>query len=256
MKSSTFLLIFICHFFCSSSLGQSDNSNAAPGISFSKIIDGKMIKINNSSVIKDSLGTQINFDKWFSQLMTGEYDVKLLPLAEGQEQAFLIYKKTPEEIEKFKRMMEQNKTSNTNSLISGLPIGDFKIQDINGAVYTNDNLKGKTVLINFWFIACAPCIKEIPELNELKGKFNKKDVIFLAVNNSDSKESIEKYLLKKKFDYLHIAREQASSLYFIESINAFPSYIVLDKNGIIRHIASGYSDTRISQIEKIIENAL
>ena len=54
------------------------------------------------------------------------------------------------------------------------------IQDTTGQGYRFDQLSGKTVVINYWAIWCAPCIKEIPELAAL-GE-NHDDIEVFGVN--------------------------------------------------------------------------
>lgn len=38
--------------------------------------------------------------------------------------------------------------------------------------------KDKIVLMNFWFIGCYPCIREIPELNKIAAEFKDKIVFY------------------------------------------------------------------------------
>ncbi|MGK0324190.1 MAG: thiol-disulfide isomerase/thioredoxin, partial [Psychroserpens sp.] len=63
------------------------------------------------------------------------------------------------------------------------------LEDIEGNSHTLESLKGKVVVINFWFINCKPCVAEIPDLNKLKAKFNNKDAVFVAIA-LDSKPSL------------------------------------------------------------------
>src|SRR5437868_14097736 len=63
--------------------------------------------------------------------------------------------------------------------------------------WTNKDLLGKTVYINFWFSACFPCMKEMPDVNELYEKF-KNDTNFALVSITD--EGPDKIaLIKEKF---------------------------------------------------------
>lgn len=54
------------------------------------------------------------------------------------------------------------------------------IHDTNGVGYRFDDMLGKTVVINYWAVWCAPCIKEIPELVAL-GE-NHDDIEVFGVN--------------------------------------------------------------------------
>ena len=54
------------------------------------------------------------------------------------------------------------------------------IRDTNGQGYRFDDLLGKTLVINYWAVWCAPCVKEIPELVKLAE--NHDDVLVFGVN--------------------------------------------------------------------------
>ena len=64
--------------------------------------------------------------------------------------------------------------------------GDHDSQKSSGGATTAaefdiDNYQGKWVLINYWAEWCAPCIKEIPELNKLDAE-HAADLDVIAVN--------------------------------------------------------------------------
>ena len=73
----------------------------------------------------------------------------------------------------------------------------FSMRDINDSEKTISSSENKILLLNFWATWCAPCIKEIPELIELKKKFkNNVEVYFLSVD-SNVKKTVPKFLKKK-----------------------------------------------------------
>jgi len=116
-------------------------------------------------------------------------------------------------------------------------IGQFHLTDLNNKTWDLSKLKGKVIVINFWFIACDPCRREMPELNNLVSANVKNDIVFLALS-PDDKKAIGTFLKKRKFDYNIIP----SSLDYISSlnINSFPTHLVIDKQGIIREVFVGY----------------
>ncbi|MBK8086975.1 MAG: TlpA family protein disulfide reductase [Chitinophagaceae bacterium] len=69
-----------------------------------------------------------------------------------------------------------------------------------GRKYSLNDLKGKVVVINFWFINCAPCKAEIPQLNKLVKEFNQDEVVFIAVA-LDSYSELKDFLKTTPFDY-------------------------------------------------------
>jgi thiol-disulfide isomerase/thioredoxin len=124
-----------------------------------------------------------------------------------------------------------------NSLLDK-SLKSFQLTDINNRKWNSKELKGKIVVINFWFTACKPCIQEMPHLNQLVAD-NKDSVVFLAPAPENS-EQIKKFLKRYSFDYNIIP----SSLDYITSLNIenFPTHLVVDKEGIIRQVFIGYAD--------------
>lgn len=90
-------------------------------------------------------------------------------------------------------------------------------------------LKGKVVVLNFWFIGCASCRAHQPKLNELKAKFaDRDDVIFLAVT-ADPAGDVRKYIEKEKFDFPQLT--DAEQLLKTFRFSGYPKNIVISRQG-------------------------
>ena len=79
---------------------------------------------------------------------------------------------------RFSWIMKVIKSDNRNrtKLVPMLRI--FAAVDMNGNSYSLGILKGKVVVINFWFVECKPCVIEMPELNEIVEKYKSEEVVF------------------------------------------------------------------------------
>lgn len=55
-----------------------------------------------------------------------------------------------------------------------------------GKTVTAESLRGKPVLLNFWYAGCAPCRAEAPDLQKLSEEFKDK-IAFYGVNVRDEK---------------------------------------------------------------------
>jgi thiol-disulfide isomerase/thioredoxin len=78
--------------------------------------------------------------------------------------------------------MKRRKPAESEQFHLGDDFKPFNERDINNENLTLKKMKGKVFVINFWFIGCPPCCKEIPELNTLVDHYkDNKDVVFIAI---------------------------------------------------------------------------
>lgn len=107
---------------------------------------------------------------------------------------------------------------------------------ISGKIFGTQELKGKVVVLNFWYTNCPPCLKEIPELNNLVEEYKGKDVVFLGLA-TDYKQSIEEFLKEKPFKYEIIPSAMQFTFRFLQPDEKgtfetkFPTHIVIDRTG-------------------------
>jgi len=111
----------------------------------------------------------------------------------------------------------------------------FEFVDLEGKTLNSDELIGKVVLINFWFTRCAPCIEEMPYLDQIKEAYEKEGVVFISMAPEELPR-IEYFLEKHDFSFRHIPDADA----FLKKFGVgFPKNILIDKEGVIRYIDSG-----------------
>ena len=137
------------------------------------------------------------------------------------------------------RAIQQIKMDTFKNALLNKPIGTFHLKDLNNKKWDSKELKGKTVVINFWFTACRPCIMEMVYLNKLVAENKDSAVVFIAPA-PENEVQIKKFLKKYSFDYNIIP----SSIDYINAlgIENFPTHLVIDKEGIIRQVFIGYGD--------------
>ena len=114
-----------------------------------------------------------------------------------------------------------------------LPEGDLNMLD--GSVKSFKDFEGKMLVLNFWYIACSPCILEMPYLNQLVQKYQNEDIEFLALS-FDSIPDIKNFLSRNEFNYIHGSIDR-NFMYQFTPVS--PGHFIVDKNGIIREILIG-----------------
>lgn len=111
----------------------------------------------------------------------------------------------------------------------GMRIPEFAVQTLDRKTINTADLKGKVVVLNFWFIGCPVCLAHKPKLNELAGRFtDQDDVVFLAMTG-DSTAAVRKYLDKERFDYQQTANVKSTMDLF--TFVGYPKNIVVSRTG-------------------------
>ena len=132
----------------------------------------------------------------------------------------------------------------------------FSIKDIYDNETTISNSENKILLFNFWATWCAPCIKEIPELIELKERFkNSLEVYFVSVD-FNVKKTVPKFLKKNKLENLPIFNDEKLKISNKFGVKVMPTTVIINKN--FEEIAQvkGYVDWLSPQYINFIEKLL
>jgi len=129
----------------------------------------------------------------------------------------------------------------------------FNLTDINGNHYRLDELKGKVVVMNYWFSACRPCVMEMPELNKLVEKYKGQDVVFIGLTYH-VKANIERFLQRFEFNYNLIPESQIEIHNY--HVDTYPTHIIIDQNGFVVLREEGLSYDTVDTLDKTIEALL
>jgi peroxiredoxin len=142
----------------------------------------------------------------------------------------ILHKRTDAEVKadnKYWNKYFKEDDKNRKKLLSAT-VDDLYMTDIHGNLHTSESLKGKVIVLDFWFTTCAPCIEEMPELNKIREEFGTDEVAYFGITFSE-KEKVEKFLERVKYDYTIVA--DSKNLCDRFGIKFYPTTLVIDKKG-------------------------
>jgi cytochrome c biogenesis protein CcmG, thiol:disulfide interchange protein DsbE len=134
-----------------------------------------------------------------------------------------------------------------------LPVGsaapDLSIQTINGkGKISNDSLKGKVAIVDFWATWCAPCKTSFPKLEELSKKHSGK-VEIVGVSVDDEKNGVADFA-KENGATFAIGWDEGHSIAERWKVKSMPTTVILDASGNVRHVHAGFHDDEPELIAK------
>lgn len=122
--------------------------------------------------------------------------------------------------------------------IMGKPISNFIVKDKNGVLLTPDKSGSKITFINFWFLACAPCVAEFPALEKFYNhNKSREDFQFISIT-FESESVIEE--TRKKYNLTYpVYRLSSDSCRKMIGRLGYPATFILNKNQEIIYAVSG-----------------
>jgi thiol-disulfide isomerase/thioredoxin len=199
-------------------------------------------------VVVDSSGMQYPYAIWRKLLKTKQYRLHKID-KNSDSSAYLLVKLDSAQFDE--RMSKVVKPKESENFPIGKHVYLFSCMDIDGNKINVDELKGKIVVLNFWFIGCGPCRKEIPELNTMAQAYaNDPDVVFIAVA-LDQKMDIRDFIRTTPLAY-HIVDD---GLYYAHryGVHLYPTNAVIDKAGNVRFSDMSYAINTAYWIKRTIE---
>lgn len=77
---------------------------------------------------------------------------------------------------------------------------DFTLTGLDGKSYSLSAMRGKVVLVNFWATSCAPCRKEMPDMEKLYQGLNKKGFTIFAISH-EPRETVAPFIRKQGYGF-------------------------------------------------------
>ncbi|OII39780.1 alkyl hydroperoxide reductase [Curtobacterium sp. MMLR14_010] len=112
---------------------------------------------------------------------------------------------------------------------------DFSTKDSDGERVSSKALRGKVVVLNFWYASCPPCRAEAKSLSKVQAKYADQDVQFIGVNVRDQAATAAAFERTFKVDYPTVLDADTGTMQLALSgqiaPNAVPATIVLDTKG-------------------------
>ena len=108
----------------------------------------------------------------------------------------------------------------------------FNARTTEGEKFTNDSIKGKVVLLEFWTTWCGFCADEAAFVDKIGHELAGKGLILLAINVGESKKTVKKYLEQHPRSCKIVLMED-TNLAAMYQATVYPIYVVIDRDGFI-----------------------
>jgi thiol-disulfide isomerase/thioredoxin len=114
------------------------------------------------------------------------------------------------------------------------------------------------VLINFWYLACEPCIREMKELDKLNIKYGDQGFAVLSINTDGTRQIalVKSYVRSQGYTFPVLLDPRGREFFKKMGGNVMPFVIIADSTGEIKNRHVSYTDGDEKELEKEILHLL
>lgn len=255
---NSFLILFICSglYSCKQPIGHS--KDGMPVIAPEKILKDALslayyneqclhLSVNYTAL--DTAGNKIGRELFLQLFASGKY----LPVRIITSDSSVCYRLYPVPDNLGAGMLATLRYYSTTAYNDYKREGEvypaFDFVDVTGKVYNGETTKGKILVLKFWFIHCATCVKEMPALNGIVQKYTKHPEIEFLSFAFDTKAQLVDFLKQHSFHYVVIPVPESYPTAM--KVNSFPTHIIVNPEGKIARIVNSPADLDRSLAEMI-----
>ena len=197
---------------------------------------------------KDYLPIQysIAYDILEQQDTMYQYDeFKLLDFSPMVDESKLTLESIPEQVV----LKDYEPYKEPDPLPEGSLAPEWSLPMLTGDTIHLADLKGKVVLLDFFYKSCAPCCAAMPILQNLYDKYKDKGFMMIGIDPIDDpeKDEMADFLAKRDITYtILFAERELDDTY---RIAGYPTLFFLDREGKIAKIHRGYKKDMEEELE-------
>lgn len=139
-------------------------------------------------------------------------------------------------------------------LAPGSVAPDWVLSDARDKKMSLGQLKGKVVLLDFFFIGCFGCMEALKPLNILHEKYRNKNVAMASMTFRDSKKSVTAF--EKNYNIKYPIYINAGDVVKSYNVETFPTFYFIDKEGKIANVIIGYDNDFEKKVTSVIDKLL
>ncbi|MEQ5776416.1 TlpA family protein disulfide reductase [Thalassospira sp. NFXS8] len=133
----------------------------------------------------------------------------------------------------FANVAVPDQLSKLDSATHAGPLPDkTEFSDENGNIHDLKGFKGTVMLVNLWATWCAPCVREMPDLNDLADKMADKPFRVIAISQDrGGAKDVQAFFDENDIHNLDVALDPKGALARSFKVRGLPTSILIGKDG-------------------------
>lgn len=149
-----------------------------------------------------------------------------------------------------------NSSSDGQSPLQGKPAPAFTLLDLNGKKVSLSDFKGRPLLINYWGTYCAPCMVEMPWLQDFSRKYAPDGLAIIGItyDSEVGRDAIARTTGKLGVTYPILLSTPKAEKDYLSNTEALPMSFYVDRSGKIIEISAGLGSK--DELESMVKETI
>jgi peroxiredoxin len=131
----------------------------------------------------------------------------------------------------------------------GDPMAEAALADLSGTLHKLSDYKGKYILLDFWSLACGPCLEAFPEMRELAREYA--DRLTIVGLSRDPEEQWK--AASERYGVTWVNLHTSDRIWAEYAVTAMPHQVIISPQGIVLGSWDGYGPGHIrEQLKKYL----
>ncbi len=115
--------------------------------------------------------------------------------------------------------------------------------------------RGSVVVVDFWASWCEPCAEAVPALERIYQRYRGQGLVVIGVSEDNSEQNARSFLSRARPTF-PIVLDSNRSIANAYRPPTMPTSYIVDRQGVVRHVHSGYRPGDAAAIERHIRDLL
>lgn len=156
-------------------------------------------------------------------------------------------------------VQQQQADSAESASVVGKPAPDFNLPDLSSNIHKLSELRGKTVVLEFWATWCQPCKMSLPLVDKAHQALSGRPVVFYAINleGDDKKDQVSDFWKQQGYSFPVLrGGMMGNGIDKVYQVTGIPTTYVIDREGIIRYRHIGYRPNLDQMLKEEVETLI
>jgi cytochrome c biogenesis protein CcmG/thiol:disulfide interchange protein DsbE len=115
--------------------------------------------------------------------------------------------------------------------------------------------RGKVRVVHFWASWCEPCERALPAIDALARELGPRGLAAYAVSIDEDRQALAAFLAKRPLSLPVLLDADAARMSALD-VHTMPVSLVVDRQGVIRHVNEGWDDRSAERERRQVEALL